>query len=1261
MLGSTSLIETSLESGSSSLLGSETPVPEDTLATFILHVVGAAIGKLHHLSFLTTTTEGEEGGEGGLEEFLQWEVRELLLLLTYILQSGHCPRLARACIGLARQAGGLAAGALHNVDAVTEQVLQLRHVCPTVAVQWLYILILLERCPLQVWARVLNTQGSRPPGGHHSNNSNAAAVATSSRLAGGETAEPCPVLQLEMVRRAGLAIMANHLVEHTSEGELLAWFLSSQTRELVRHSQEPQIQELISVLHRQAPSSGLLLETVAVRWESLADSSQSLARVLNCVSNTHRAHTGRLLQLLVTRCLVHPTLGLARRAHTEACRRTELLLSEREEFVRDQLAQSDLANMLEILSKNRRLVQRYGRLVGLLNRLAVSFFDLSPVDMGEGRKFSPGSISSVELDKAWFLAQVKRSCCTTGAAPRACAKLLSNLRFSDIMLVLTAKDFKLPILEECLVQGISLPDVRAASLDSLDRLPGLLSDPERSPGLREAAAAAASSGGGGSHQLREGPPLYRAASQVLLQHIKNVIELLPRPPQVYRAQAWWPPSAQESRYNHRLDDFFSRSDSRQLILQLVPAFSRLLLTYPLLPGRRPPSLPPHAVLEMARFGVLALELVKWLVAGCREARMPGTQHMVDACLAVAGLTLSNPHLAGALSLPANNALACSAVLAVTDYLTIGRGDTGLRLPIYPFQLVMDLLQHPDPQPLLVSAACLARLLMHCEAAAVSDHDHHHLDEKIFSIVVGLARLPQFASLARAPPLAFSLGWRPDLSVDQQGVVLGSAVPSALLQEQDVLHQLIWRINVLGWAGRAQFEETWMCLLSVLNVAQDDLTNEEVSALAQSTASVVAALAALLVATLGLPVAGIPGARLLHHPRDMPNSFFLTGRGQQLTAIQNIIHQRLSSDDVSGGRGGTTAGLPVDSSVNLERAFAASSGGSGGYSPVPATRYGLGQVSLGYLHTCLAYHEESSGGGSADQDRVSMASAALPLFFLIREENLAAAGLDTHSCIQFVIDLFSQWLAAGPGASQDTPLGVLTAAVRAITMISDMFTLTGQFAWMQACLADLQRVHPPEDELMAALLCLGLAKAVAVTGRLDADLWDRLRKTLETQLRSQHAFAQTAATHSLLYLLQRDFGSEEAPGLLPLAMEHVKTHLVAGRGLANASLEDSCLVTWSLLFFILEHCGHELTETAELAAAGGHLVQLCLAAVVGTELSRPAYTCLMAGLERLVVAGCVARGRDLDQVVKLATDLMTEWAPVSVLPAIQLFLGRSLAR
>ena len=79
-----------------------------------------------------------------------------------------------------------------------------------------------------------------------------------------------------------------------------------------------------------------------------------------------------------------------------------------------------------------------------------------------------------------------------------------------------------------------------------------------------------------------------------------------------------------------------------------------------------------------------------------------------------------------------------------------------------------------------------------------------------------------------------------------------------LQEAEILRQFIWRVNTLGWTSKAQFEETWMCLLSVLNVAKEDLTNAEVAALSQTTALVVSALSSLLVATLALPVAGVPG-------------------------------------------------------------------------------------------------------------------------------------------------------------------------------------------------------------------------------------------------------------------------------------------------------------------------------------------------------------------------------------------------------------------
>ena len=86
----------------------------------------------------------------------------------------------------------------------------------------------------------------------------------------------------------------------------------------------------------------------------------------------------------------------------------------------------------------------------------------------------------------------------------------------------------------------------------------------------------------------------------------------------------------------------------------------------------------------------------------------------------------------------------------------------------------------------------------------------------------------------------------------------------------MLRQLVWRLNTLGWTGRTQFEETWMCLLSVLNFSREDLTNEEVAALSQSIAQVVAAISSLLVATLAIPIAGVQGARPLHHPRDSPH-------------------------------------------------------------------------------------------------------------------------------------------------------------------------------------------------------------------------------------------------------------------------------------------------------------------------------------------------------------------------------------------------------
>ena len=171
----------------------------------------------------------------------------------------------------------------------------------------------------------------------------------------------------------------------------------------------------------------------------------------------------------------------------------------------------------------------------------------------------------------------------------------------------------------------------------------------------------------------------------------------------------------------------------------------------------------------------------------------------------------------------------------------------------------------------------------------------------------------------------------------------------------------------------------------------------------------------------------------------------------------------------------------------------------------------------YLKTCVTYYEESN------EDRQSIASSILPLFLILREENLAAAGLDTISCVHFITDLFSQWLGPAGGLTASLPLTVLTSAVSCLVMVSLIFTQDSQFCWMLDTLSDIYRHHPAEDELLCELLLLGLSEAVSVMGFIEPDLSERLRKGLESSLRLGQLSTRSAAVYSLLYVFAVERG------------------------------------------------------------------------------------------------------------------------------------------
>ena len=89
--------------------------------------------------------------------------------------------------------------------------------------------------------------------------------------------------------------------------------------------------KIINTLHRQSPASGLFLQAVSARLENMQN-IEFLRCILECVADIHKVHSGRVIQLLVTKFLNHPILALSRKADDLACTRVETLLCDKPFF-----------------------------------------------------------------------------------------------------------------------------------------------------------------------------------------------------------------------------------------------------------------------------------------------------------------------------------------------------------------------------------------------------------------------------------------------------------------------------------------------------------------------------------------------------------------------------------------------------------------------------------------------------------------------------------------------------------------------------------------------------------------------------------------------------------------------------------------------------------------------------------------------------------------------------------------------------------------
>lgn len=121
--------------------------------------------------------------------------------------------------------------------------------------------------------------------------------------------------------------------------------------------------------------------------------------------------------------------------------------------------------------------------------------------------------------------------------------------------------------------------------------------------------------------------------------------------------------------------------------------------------------------------------------------------------------------------------------------------------------------------------------------------------------------------------------------------------------------------------------------------------------------------------------------------------------------------------------------------------------------------------------------------------------------------------------------------------------------------------------MFSTLTELQKLHPPEDEILNQYLVPAICKAAAVLGMVssggehwlpylqctvkrlpltislqDKVIAEPVCRLLETTLRSTHLPSRMGALHGILYVLECDLLDETAKQLIPAVSEYLLSNL-----------------------------------------------------------------------------------------------------------------------
>ncbi|XP_037104805.1 huntingtin isoform X1 [Syngnathus acus] len=1210
-----------LDSLASQELSGDSPkaLPEETFARFLLQMVGVLLDEISCKQIKVDITEQQH-------TFYCQQLGTLLMCLIHIFKSGMFRRITAAAGLLLKDEGASSqndseASLYYHLENLNAMVQGLITTHPSLVLLWCQVLLLVNYTNYSWWAAVHQTPR------RHSRSCTKLLSPHSS----GEGDEENPVsmfamINREIVRRGALILFCDYVCQNLHDSEHLTWLIVNHVSDLISLSHEPPVQDFISAVHRNSAASGLFIQAIQSRCDNLTNPTM-LKKTLQCLEGIHLSQSGSLLMLYVDKLLSTPFRVLARMVDTLACRRVEMLLAETLQNSIAQLPVEELDRIQEYLQISS-LAQRHQRFYSLLDRFRATVAKTSspapPVTSHPLDGRPPPAPELVNADKEWYVTLVKSQCFLRGdVSLLETTELLTKLPAPELLSIMRSDTFNLSLLCPCLSMGVQ----------RLTR--------------------------------GQGPLLLETALQVTLEQVAGITQSLPTPHRSFL------PTSEPQSYWTQLADVYDEPGFYRKVLALCRALSQYLLCVNQLPS----SLRILSDKEdlITTFTCTAAEVIVWRLL---QDQLPLSVDLQWA-LACLCLALQQTCIWNKLSTAEYTTHTCSLIYClrlIMVAVAVSPGDQ-LLLPEKKKKLARDA-EGDEVDAIHTKYKCewqaceiMAELVEGLQSILSLGHHKNSaipafLTPTLRNIVISIARLPLVNSFTRVPPLVWKLGWSP-----QPGGEFGTALPEIpvdFLQEKDVFREFLYRINILGWSSRTQFEETWATLLGVLVTQpitmdqEEDTQQEEDLERTQLNVLAVQAITSLVLGAMMLPTAGNPAVSCLEQqPRNKSLKALETRFGRKLAVIRGEVEREIQAlvskrdnvhthhsyhawDPVPSLSAASAAGMLISHEklllqINTEREMG-------------NMDYKLGQVSIHsvWLGNNITPLREEEWGEDEEDEADTPAPTSPPVSPINSRKH--RAGVDIHSCSQFLLELYSQWLIPSSASNRKTPTILVSEVVRSLLAVSDLFTERNQFDMMFSTLMELQKLHPPEDEILNQYLVPAICKAAAVLG-MDKAIAEPVCRLLETTLRSTHLPSRMGALHGVLYVLECDLLDDTAKQLIPTISEYLLSNLRAIAHCVNLHNQQHVLVICAVAFYMMEN--YPLDVGSEFMAA---VIQVCGVMVSASEDSTPSviYHCVLRGLERLLLSEQLSRV-DGEALVKLSVDRVNMPSPHRAMAALGLML------